>query len=81
MNATLNMSFLDFFNKLLSSKFIVRVYINDVEDIVLETPNVSSIRNLISMILKGKEPKIVNKESSLEIKADNIRIEISHMVY
>jgi len=40
MNATLNMSFLDFFNKLLSSKFIVRVYINDVEDIVLETPNV-----------------------------------------
>jgi|GEM_PF-3251990 len=81
MDATQNVSFLDFFNKILSSRFIVRVYINNFEDIVLETSNLSSIRNLVSMILKGKIPKIVNKRDLLEIKADNIRIEISHKAY
>jgi len=81
MDATQNVSFLDFFNKILSSRFIVRVYINNFEDIVLETSNLSSIRNLVSMILKGKMPKIVNKRDLLEIKADNIRIEISHKAY
>ncbi|MCD6157843.1 MAG: hypothetical protein J7J75_04890 [Euryarchaeota archaeon] len=81
MDATQNVSFLDFFNKILSSRFIVRVYINNFEDIVLETSNLSSIRNLVSMILKGKRPKIVNKRDLLEIRADNIRIEISHKAY